>query len=127
MLDAIEEQLSVPADQLVLGGFSQGSMLACDVAFTTARPLAGLVVLSGTLLAEARWAAGMPARAGLPVFQSHGRLDPLLGFGQAERLRDRMVAAGLDVAFVPFSGAHEIPLVALAGLQTFLRERFPEA
>src|SRR5262245_21345251 len=36
---------------LVLGGFSQGAMLACDVALHTGRELAGLVLLSATLIA----------------------------------------------------------------------------
>jgi phospholipase/carboxylesterase len=108
---------------VVLGGFSQGAMLACDLALTEpARPLAGLALLSGTLLAEARWSAAAPARAGLRVLQSHGTHDPLLPFVMAERLRDRLGDAGLVVDFVPFRGAHEIPMQVLDRLGAFVRE-----
>src|SRR5580658_3052672 len=49
MLDELEQ--TVPS-KIILGGFSQGAMLSCDVALHTARPLAALVMLSGTLVAE---------------------------------------------------------------------------
>lgn len=117
-LTAIEQELT--PSKMVLGGFSQGAMLALDVALHSERPLAGVIELSGTYLAADEWAPRMSARAGLPVFQSHGQLDPLLPFTQAERLRDVLVAAGLPVDFVPFRGGHEIPPVVLSGLQSFL-------
>jgi phospholipase/carboxylesterase len=54
------------------------------------------------------------------VFQSHGRLDPLLNFEIAERLRDLLTEGGLSVTFVPFRGAHEIPPTVLSGVEEFL-------
>jgi phospholipase/carboxylesterase len=120
VLDEADTRLAPSA--LVLGGFSQGAMLACDVALgEPERSLAGLVLLSGTLLAEARWTRAAPARAGLRVLQSHGTHDPLLPFAMAERLRDRLVAAGLSVDFVPFRGGHEIPMLVLDRLGAFVR------
>lgn len=119
MLDALDGALGPSA--LLLGGFSQGAMLSLDVALHTDRSLAALTLLSGTLLNEAEWGPLLPARAGLPVLQSHGRGDPLLSFSMAERLRDRMSSAGLAVDFVPFSGGHEIPASALAKLQALVR------
>jgi len=121
-LDALTEELS--PSELVIGGFSQGAMLALDVALHDDRALAGLIHWSGTLLSEDVWKARMPAREGLPVLQSHGRLDPLLPFDMAERLRDLMVEAGLEVDFVPFRGGHEIPGVVLEHLQLLLRRVF---
>lgn len=119
MLDALDGALA--PSSLVLGGFSQGAMLALDVALHTERELAGLVQLSGTLLNESEWAPLLPARAGLPVLQSHGRADPLLSFAMAETLRDRLTSAGLEVDFVPFSGGHEIPGAVLDRLQALIR------
>jgi phospholipase/carboxylesterase len=118
LLDDVAGKLG--GGRVVLGGFSQGAMLACDVALRTARPLAGLVLLSGTLLAEDEWVPLMPARRGLPVLESHGQLDPLLPFFVAEMLRDHLVAAGLAVEWVPFRGGHEIPAPVLDRLGAFL-------
>jgi phospholipase/carboxylesterase len=123
LLDAVERELGVAGERLVLGGFSQGAMVSCDVALTSERPLAGLALLSGTLLARARWQAGAPGRASLPILQSHGRQDPLLPFDAAERLRDLMRGAGCDVQWIEFNGGHEIPSGVLSGLGDFLRAR----
>lgn len=119
-LDQVQEQMGVRGESLILGGFSQGAMLSCDLTLRTERKLAGLVLLSGTLLAQHEWRPLMPARAGLPVLQTHGRQDPLLPFFVAERLRDLLVEAGLDLDWVPFSGGHEIPQSGIERLGAFI-------
>ena len=122
MLDALEAETKTPGARIVLGGFSQGSMIATDVALRTTRPLAGLAVLSGTLLAATEWLPGMTHRKGLPVFQSHGTADPLLPFALAELLRDAMKEAGLGVRFLPFDGGHGISPEVMRDLGQWLRE-----
>jgi len=104
----------------ILGGFSQGAMVACEVAFTTDAPLAALVVLSGTPIDTTGWRENMSRRKGLPVFMSHGRADDVLPYDLADGLRADMVAAGLVVTFLPFDGGHEIPGEVVAGLGRFL-------
>ena len=120
LLEDCETKLGADPAKTVLGGFSQGAMLSLDVALHTERKLAGLVLMSGTLLAEDEWIPRMASRHALPVFQSHGTQDPLLPFAIAERLRDAMTEAGLAVTFVPFRGAHEIPPPVLDGVGKFL-------
>lgn len=120
-LDEVERALRVPPGQMVLGGFSQGAMLSCDLALRASdRLLAGLVLLSGTLLAEQEWAPLAKRRAGLKVFMSHGQQDPLLPFAASERLRDLLAGAGASVEFVPFRGQHEIPMPVVARMRAFL-------
>ena len=88
MLDALGRELGVPEDGLIVGGFSQGSMAACNAVFTRSVSPGALVILSGTPVNLSAWKAGMPSRSDLPVFQSHGQQDPLLSFRAAEELRD---------------------------------------
>ncbi|MBX3222077.1 MAG: phospholipase [Labilithrix sp.] len=128
MLDALAKE--EPAARLVLGGFSQGSMLAVDVALRQPeRKIDGLVILSGTLLAEREWTPLMGAHQGAdgarrtPVFQSHGRSDAILPFAAAERLRDSLSGAGFDVTFDPFAGPHTIPPRTMQALSAWLRAR----
>ena len=118
VLDELEREHGVTRP--VLGGFSQGGMLACDVAFRTQRALSGLVVMSGTVIAEDEWAELMPEREGLPVLQSHGRNDPLLGFESAVRLREMMTEAGLEVEWVEFGGGHGISDGVVSALGAFI-------
>lgn len=125
LLGAIRTVFGVRSDEIVLGGFSQGSMLACDVLFRTSQELAGLVILSGTLLAREAWTQGMTQRVGLPVFQSHGTHDMLLPFGIATELSKELEARGLATTFTPFRGGHDIPPPVLAALEAFLRRTLP--
>jgi phospholipase/carboxylesterase len=120
-LAAVDALLHPAPGKLVLGGFSQGAMLSVDVALRSARPLAGLVVLSGTHLAADQWGARMDARQGLPVFMSHGEVDELLPFAIAEGLRDALAAHALPVEWVPFRGGHGIPPVVVDRAGAFLR------
>lgn len=126
VLGELERRTAIEPGRVVLGGFSQGAMLACDVALRTGRTLAGLVLMSGTLLARAEWQPLMSTRRGLPVFLSHGTADPLLPFAMAERLRALLTEAGLDVHWVPFRGGHEITPGVLSALGTFLRRTLTE-
>jgi len=119
LLDEVEQKLGTK--QIVLSGFSQGAMLACDTALRSTRPLAGVILLSGTLLAADEWTPLMPKRKGLKLFQSHGNADPLLPFSTAEQLRDLLTQAGLSVDWVGFRGGHEIPGLVLDRLGAFLR------
>ncbi len=108
--------------RLVVGGFSQGAMLTTDLVLTGGLGVAGLAILSGTLLSEDRWRASAASASGLPVFQSHGRHDPVLPFSGAEALGALLVGAGAHRRFVPFSGQHEIPTPAIGALGGFLSE-----
>lgn len=123
-VEGIPEALGCAADRIALGGFSQGAMLATDVTLRTELPVAALILMSGTLLAENEWTPLMARRKGLRVLQSHGREDPILPFAIAEHLRDCMTTAGLDVRFVPFRGGHEIPPDVLRGAGDVLRAAF---
>jgi phospholipase/carboxylesterase len=106
--------------RVMLGGFSQGGMVAAEVAFRSAQPLEALILLSPTFVDEQRWIEGMPRRKGLPVFISHGRRDDVLPFAASERLAQAMREAGLKVTWVPFDGIHETPASIVTELNKFL-------
>lgn len=120
MIESLQEELDVQSDRLIVGGFSQGSMAACNAVFTRNVTPRGLVILSGTPVNLTAWEAGMASKRGLRVFQSHGQNDPLLSFEAAEHLRDEMRKAGLSTEWVPFRGGHEIPMPILEALGRFL-------
>ena len=120
LLDDVTRRLGANPKTTILGGFSQGAMLACDVALRAERSFAGLVQLSGNLLAKQEWSPLMLRRRGLPVFQSHGTHDEVLPYAGAERLRDELTKAGLSVEWISFRGGHEIPEIVLTRLGMFI-------
>jgi len=121
-VDALVEHHGVSPERLVLGGFSQGAMITTELTLYGARRYAGLAVLSGTLLCHDRWAMRSDRLRDLIIVQSHGRSDPILGFAEAEMLRDFLVTGGARHTFLPFPGQHAIPPAALAGLEKLLAD-----
>jgi phospholipase/carboxylesterase len=121
VVDEVKARFAIDESQLVLGGFSQGAMVALDVALHLTRPPRALVLMSGTLLAESVWQPRFATLAGVPVLMSHGTHDQLLPFSAAELLRDRLTEAGAKVDWVPFPGGHEIPPPVVAAATALLR------
>jgi len=126
LLTEAGKRLELTADRFVLGGLSQGAMLATDVLLRLKKAPAGLVVLSGALINEEEWRGLALERGPLAVLQSHGRYDSILPFPMGIALRDLLVEAGADVDFVPFNGDHEIPLEILHRLTHLVRAKAQE-
>ena len=113
---------SVSSNRIILGGFSQGSMITTDVALRMNEPPGGLIVMSGTLVCEEIWMELAKKRGVLNIIQSHGKSDPLLSFVAAERLRGLFLKAELEHKFLPFDGFHEIPESVLLYTSKFIKE-----
>ncbi len=114
-------ELEKTSSQIVIGGFSQGAMLANDIVFTTDFKVSGLITLSGTLLDSKSWEEGARKRKGLRYFQSHGQTDPLLSFSAAKKLNEIYERAEMQGGFMPFIGGHEIPEHVLMEVSSFVR------
>ena len=119
LADVLRET-GLDVSRLVLGGFSQGAMLATDTVLRMKGNPRALVAFSGSLLCEDEWRKLAHAHKGLHVLQSHGRRDPVLPFAGGEALRELLKAGGAEVEFVPFNGEHGIALEALQKLAQLL-------
>lgn len=117
VLSTIRERYAPEA--LFIAGFSQGAMLALDVAAHKASGIDRVAVLSGALPQHTSAALGKPASKRPLVFVSHGREDRVLRFAGAEHLVHRLEASGHTVTFQPFAGGHEIPEETSAALRDF--------
>jgi phospholipase/carboxylesterase len=116
-----EEMLTLQQqyEDVIVGGFSQGAMMATHLA--NQLPLAGLVILSGTLLARELLMETHHHRT-VPFFQSHGDQDQLLSLSQARALNELLQEKGWPGVWAPFRGGHEIPRQVLDSLQHFLKQ-----
>lgn len=104
----------------VIGGFSQGGMLALDWVLRGGERVDGLALLSTSRLALRDWEPHQDRLRDLPVFLSHGATDRDLAFAAGERLRDFLLESAAQLTWTPFEGGHEIPLVVWRGLRKFL-------
>ncbi|GBE80112.1 Phospholipase/carboxylesterase [Sparassis latifolia] len=84
-----EVDAGIPANRIVLGGFSQGGAVTIFTGLTSERKLAGLAVLSGwTPLANKLKAMATPSMKSVPIFWGHGKADPLVKFRFAQHSVD---------------------------------------
>ncbi len=95
--------------RLVVGGFSQGSMLMTEFALRSSDAPAGLIVWSGTLLSEKTWREHASHRGKLSVLQTHGQIDPILPYSGGQLLHQMFSENKFDAEFIPFMGQHTIP------------------
>jgi phospholipase/carboxylesterase len=107
--------------RIVLSGFSQGGMLAMDHVLHGGR-VDALALLSSSRIAFGDWQPRLKQLAGLNMLIAHGRFDEELAFAAGEALRDACIRGGADVSWLPFDGAHEIPLVVWRALRQLLRQ-----
>jgi phospholipase/carboxylesterase len=101
---------SHPGLPLVLAGFSQGGMLACDTLLLEGAQVQGLILLSASRIAIDEWHPRLQRFRDLPVLVAHGTRDQDLALSAGEALRDALQAAGAEVTWVCFEGGHETPI-----------------
>ena len=111
-----------PGTRVVLAGFSQGGMLACDAVLLDAVQVDALVLFSSSRIAFDEWQRHGQRLSGIPALVSHGRSDPDLSFEAGCALHDFLASCGARSRFIAFDGAHEIPLPVWREFRKFLRE-----
>jgi phospholipase/carboxylesterase len=98
-----------PADQITLGGFSQGCLMALETGLRYPQRLAGIVGLSGWVFEIENLIRDLtPVARSQRLLVTHGHYDPLLPFAEASKQVRQLKAAGLDVAWHEFPKEHTI-------------------
>jgi phospholipase/carboxylesterase len=105
-LDEIIAKYPTPEGKLIVGGFSQGAMMALDSGLRTMQKLAGLLVMSGGLYEKDL--PDLRAHAGLPVLIGHGSEDDVVPVNYARRARRLLEDAGLDVTYSEYPMGHQV-------------------
>jgi phospholipase/carboxylesterase len=114
----------VPAERIVLAGFSQGGALALNAGLLYPKPLGGMLALS-TFLAD-RSRLGSPrarANAATPILMCHGQRDAVVPLALGKEGHDGLRAAGYPVAWQEFPMAHEVCPAQIAAISRWLQQR----
>jgi phospholipase/carboxylesterase len=124
--DELWEQTGVGPERTVLGGFSMGSVMSYAMALGADRPaVAGVLAFSGFVPVVEGWEPSLADRQGTRAFVSHGRRDPIMEVGFAQRARDLLEAGGLEVTYRESDIGHQIDPAHLADATTWLGETLP--
>lgn len=118
---------NIPWSQIILGGFSQGAMLASEIYFQAAEKPMGLISLSGSLIRKDIWQEKCLARKNEKIFLSHGEQDQVLPSGGTQKLIQILKKNELQVDFVSFQGGHEIPVQVCTRAKKYISEKVSAA
>ncbi len=109
--DLIQNEIDngMPAERIVLAGFSQGGVMALHTALYYPKRLAGILALS-TFLAEGESLAGAKAAANaqIPILMCHGRQDSVLPMSLGQASLATLKNAGYAVEWREYPMAHEV-------------------
>jgi phospholipase/carboxylesterase len=108
-LDTFLEDRGVGPESLVLGGFSQGAVMAYALALGPGRPRpAALVTFSGFIPQVEGFDIDFDGARELPVFIGHGTYDPVISVEFGRRARDRLSGAAANVDYRESPMGHAI-------------------
>jgi len=118
--ELIREQ-GLPANRIVLAGFSQGGAIVLLAGLRYPERLAGVMALStylplaGTLAAERS-----ETNRTTPIFMAHGRHDDLIPIQRAQASRDYLQKLGYAVEWHDYPMPHSVCAPEIADISSFL-------
>ena len=116
-----EKSRGIPAERVVLAGFSQGCAMALLTGLRHAHRLGGIAGLSGYLPLAATTAAELhAANTSTPIFLAHGRMDPVVPLARATASRDALKSLGYPVEWHEYPMAHSVCMEEIADLSRWL-------
>jgi phospholipase/carboxylesterase len=120
--DALPDAIGVPVERTVLGGFSQGAVMAYALGLGEGRPRpAAVIALSGFIPSVDGFALDLDAIEGYRVAIGHGRFDPIIEAGFGRSAHERLADAGADVLWRESPVEHTLDPDFLPELREFVR------
>jgi len=118
------QSLNVGFDNIIVGGFSQGAVMALNLALRMNPPPRALIVMSGSLFpVEVLSKEKEKFSKGGAFFQCHGKADPLLLYSEAKEICKFLQDLQWTGQLVSFEGGHEIPHDVLLRIQDFMSHK----
>jgi phospholipase/carboxylesterase len=121
-LDDLLAEEGLRPSQMILFGFSQGTMMSLHVAPRRAEPVAGVVGFSGRLLVPERLEAEAVSKP--PILLVHGDADDIVPIASLREAGDALTRAGFETyGHVMRGTAHGIAPDGLSVALAFMREK----
>ena len=125
-LIAKEGARGIPANRVVLAGFSQGGAVSLYMALRFPDSLAGVMVLSAYLPRESSFSAERaPANDATPIFMAHGQGDATLPIAMGQQSRDFLKSQGYSVEWHDYAMGHAVCAAEVAAIREFLFRVLP--
>ena len=117
------------SDQITLGGFSQGCLMAVDVGLRYPHRLAGIVGISGWVFElEQTLRQLSPVAREQRLLMTHGTSDPMIPIERVRPQIPLLQAAGIKIAWQEFAKVHTIQgETEMAVIREFVCAGYPGA
>jgi len=117
-----EKAKGMPAEKIIVGGFSQGAVIALNTLVSYPQRLAGIIALSGYLTASAE--QGQAANRRTPVFLGHGISDEMVPCAAGEQAYTSLKAANYPATWHAYRMGHSVCRAELVDLAGWLKPIF---
>lgn len=107
-LIAQEMARGMPANRIILAGFSQGGAIVLQAGLRYEVPLGGIIALSTYLPLKSSLATENIANKSLPVFMAHGAYDEVIPLHASTHSKDFIQGAGYTVDWHEYAMAHSV-------------------
>ena len=114
-----EQQNGVPAERIILAGFSQGGLIALTAALGCQDKLLGVMALSSYLPLEVE----SPGYHELDMFQAHGRMDNVVPYPVGLDTRHRLEQFGHRLEWHEYAMEHTVSMSEIADIRAWLLAR----
>ena len=127
-LNSTCDELGVPWERTVLGGFSMGAVMSYATGLGSGRPTpAGIMALSGFIPTVDALELELERVHGLPVAIAHGTADPVISVEFGRDARRRLEAAGANVTYSESPVPHTVDPAIVPDLRRWLATAIPPA
>ena len=117
-----EAELGVPAERVILAGFSQGGAVAYLTGLTHPTPLAGIIALSTYIPSPGLLVDGfVEANRQVPVFAAHGTHDDVVSPALGEHAVEVLRQLGIEPEWHRYPLPHSVSLEEIADIGRWLR------
>lgn len=126
----IDEEIAkgIPAERIIVGGFSQGAAISLGVAATYKKKIGGFLILSGYFPAKNSVASKITDfNKSTKLFHGHGTVDPVIGLDSARSSAELFKSLGFtnyDLNEYP-GMAHSTNNEELAHVRSFIQNILP--
>jgi phospholipase/carboxylesterase len=122
-LIAREKARGIPANRIILAGFSQGCAMTLQTGLRHPEKLAGLLCLSGYVpLADKVSNERDAASLATPIFLVHGTDDGVIPVARAHQSRDLLKALGYQVEWHEYPMQHSLCLEEVNDISAWLKK-----
>lgn len=122
-----QRDLGFSSEETMLFGFSQGCLMTLETGLRYPRRLAGLIGISGYVLApNALLREAAPVAKQQRVLVTHGRQDPLIPFAAVKTQMEQLRAGGIALEWREFDKPHTILEEEIALMREFVVKQFEE-